>query len=59
VPFHRLHELHNIMFTSRGVEPPTMTYLGFQRAALRAFSKGRTESDYPQDRMWLFEPSHE
>jgi fatty acid desaturase len=59
VPFHRLHELHNIMFTSRGVEPPTMTYLGFQLAALRAFSKGRTESDYPQDRMWIFEPSHD
>jgi fatty acid desaturase len=59
VPFHRLHELHAIMFTSRGVEPPTMTYLGFQRAALRAFSKGRMESDYPQDRMWLFEPSHD
>jgi fatty acid desaturase len=59
VPFHRLHELHSIMFSSRGVEPPTMTYLGFQRAVFRAFSKGRTESDYPQDRAWLLEPSRE
>ena len=59
VPFHRLHELHNIMFSSRGVEPPTMTYLGFQRAVFRAFSKDRTESDYPQDRTWLCEPAHE
>ena len=58
VPFHRLHELHGIMFTARGVEPPTMTYWGFQRAVLRAFSNGRTEADYPQDRMWLFEPGH-
>jgi fatty acid desaturase len=59
VPFHRLHELHRIMFTARGIEPPTMTYLGFQRAALRAFANGRTESDYPEDRMWIFEPRHE
>jgi fatty acid desaturase len=59
VPFHRLHELHDIMFTARGVEPPTMTYWGFQRAALRAFSRGRTEADYPQDEMWLFESSHD
>jgi fatty acid desaturase len=59
VPFHRLHELHRIMFTARGIEPPTMTYLGFQRAALRAFANGRTELDYPGDRMWIFQPSHD
>jgi fatty acid desaturase len=57
VPFHKLHELHKIIFTDRGVEAPTMTYWGFQRAALRAFANGKTESDYPQDRMWLFEPA--
>lgn len=57
VPFHRLRELHQLMFTDRGTEPPTMTYLGFQRAALRAFSSGKTEADYPDDRMWIFEPS--
>ncbi len=55
VPFYRLRELHEAMFTSRGVEPPTMTYWGFQHAALRALSNGRTESDYPQDRMWIHE----
>lgn len=59
VPFHRLRELHQIIFTARGVEPPTMTYWGFQRAALRAFSKGRTELDYPQDRAWIFEGAHD
>jgi fatty acid desaturase len=59
VPFHRLHELHRILFTDRGVEAPTMTYWGFQRAALRAFSGGRTEADYPQDRAWIVEPAHD
>jgi fatty acid desaturase len=54
VPFHRLHELHEIMFTDRGVAAPTMTYLGFQLAALRAFAGGKSEADYPQDRMWIF-----
>jgi fatty acid desaturase len=57
VPFHRLHELNKIIFTDRGMTPPTMTYWGFQRAALRAFAGGKTEADYPQDRMWLFEPT--
>lgn len=59
VPFHRLHELHRILFTDRGVAAPTMTYWGFQRAALRAFSGGRTEADYPQDRAWIFETTHD
>jgi len=30
-----------------------MTYLGFQRAALRAFMGGRSEADYPDDRAWI------
>jgi fatty acid desaturase len=55
VPFHRLHELNKIMFTDRGAVAPTMTYWGFQRAALRAFAGGKTEADYPEDRMWIFE----
>jgi fatty acid desaturase len=59
VPFHQLHELHRIMFTDRGAAAPTMTYWGFQLAALRAFAGGKTEADYPQDRMWIFEPSHD
>jgi fatty acid desaturase len=53
VPFHRLHELNKILFTDRGVVPPTMTYWGFQRAALRAFAGGRTEADYADDRLWI------
>ena len=53
VPFHRLRELNEILFTARGIEAPTMTYWAFQRATLRAFAGGRTESDHPQDRMWI------
>ncbi len=59
VPFHRLHELHKILFTDRGTLPPTMSYWGFQRAALKAFAHGRTESDHPQDRAWIFETAGE
>jgi fatty acid desaturase len=59
VPFHRLRELNRIMFTDRGTEPPTMSYWGFQRAALRAFAGGKTEADYPDDRMWLFEATRD
>ncbi len=53
VPFHRLRELHSAVFSERGSEPPCMTYLGFQRAAWRAFAKGRTEADYPDDDVWI------
>jgi hypothetical protein len=50
---HRLHELHQIIFTDRGAVAPTMTYWGFQRAVFRAFAGGRTEADYPGDRTWI------
>ncbi len=53
VPFHRLSALHAMLFTRRGTVPPTMTYWGFQVAALRAFAHGKTEADYPDDRMWI------
>jgi fatty acid desaturase len=59
VPFHRLHELNKILFTDRGTAPPTMSYWSFQLAALRAFAGGKTEADYADDRMWLFEPTRE
>ncbi len=49
VPFHRLRVLHEAIFTARGAAPPTMTYLGFQIAVLRAFAHGRAEIDYPDD----------
>ena len=59
VPFHRLHELNKLIFTDRGAVAPTMTYWGFQRTVLRAFAGGKTEADYPEDRMWIFEQSHD
>ena len=53
VPFHKLPALHDALFTQRGTAPPTMTYLGFQRAVLRAFWPDKTEADYPDDRAWI------
>jgi fatty acid desaturase len=58
VPFHRLRELHEAIFTARGSAPPSMTYLGFQIAVLRAFARGRTEADYPDDRTWIADRQH-
>ena len=57
VPFHRLRELNAAIFTSRGAAPPSMTYLGFQIAVLRAFARGRTEADYPDERSWIADPA--
>jgi fatty acid desaturase len=56
VPFHRLRELHEAIFTSRGASSPSMSYFGFQIAVLRAFAKGKTERDYPDDRAWITDP---
>jgi fatty acid desaturase len=58
VPFHHLRELHEAIFTSRGTAPPSMTYVGFQIAVLRAFARGKTEADYPDDRTWIADPPH-
>jgi fatty acid desaturase len=58
VPFHRLRELHEAIFTSRGAAPPSMTYVGFQIAVLRAFARGKTEADYPDNRTWIADPPH-
>ncbi len=58
VPFHRLRELHETIFTARGAAAPTMTYLGFQAAVLRAFAGGKTEADYPDDAAWIAAPPH-
>jgi fatty acid desaturase len=52
VPFFRLKELHEELFTARGKAPPTMSYLGFQRAVIRALS-ARGEAEYPDDRAWI------
>ena len=52
VPFFRLEELLREIFAARGKAPPTMSYLGFQRAIIRALSvKG--EAEYPDDRAWI------
>jgi fatty acid desaturase len=58
VPFHHLRELHRAVFTERGTLPPSMTYMGFQLAALRAFSRGRTEGDYADDIVWIADRTH-
>jgi fatty acid desaturase len=58
VPFHRLRELHDAIFTSRGTSPPTMTYMAFQIAVLRAFARGRTEADYADDHTWIADAPH-
>jgi len=53
VPFHKLPELHAAMFVERGVEPQQMGYLAFQRAVIRALSRGKSEADYPNERAWI------
>jgi fatty acid desaturase len=53
VPFHRLPDLHRTIFTSKQRKPQEMTYLGFQAAVIKAFWGGRTEADYPVDRIWI------
>jgi fatty acid desaturase len=53
VPFHRLRRLDHLIFAARGVQPPSMTYLGFQLAVLRAFKAGRGEADYPDNATWI------
>jgi fatty acid desaturase len=58
VPFHRLRALHEAVFTERGTAPPSMTYLGFQLAVLRAFAQGRGEADYPDDAVWIADSLH-
>jgi len=52
VPFFRLKALHQEIFTARGVTPPTMTYFGFQAAAIAALRR-KPEADYPDDQVWI------
>jgi fatty acid desaturase len=58
VPFHRLRQLHDGIFTARGAAAPTMTYLGFQIAVLRAFASGKSEADYPDNSTWISDRPH-
>jgi fatty acid desaturase len=58
VPFHHLRELNAAIFTARGAEPPSMTYIGFQIAVLRAFAGGKGEAQYPDDTTWIADAPH-
>ena len=53
VPCYSLPALHQEIFVARDRLPPTMSYLAFQWAVLRAFRHGRSEADYPDDAMWI------
>ena len=53
VPCYALSQLHNEIFVAKGRKPPTMSYLAFQWAVVRAFWNGRTEADYPDDAIWI------
>jgi fatty acid desaturase len=55
VPFFRLRQLDALLTERRGSPPPTMTYWAFQWAVIRAFSNGRSEAEYPDDRAWIGE----
>ena len=52
VPCYRLRELHEEIFTARGLTPPTMTYLGFQKAIITALWR-KDEALYPEDQAWI------
>lgn len=53
VPCYRLPALHREIFAGNNRRPPTMSYLGFQWAVMRALWSRRTEADYPDDAMWI------
>lgn len=53
VPCYNLKTLHRTIFTDHGRKPEEMTYLGFQWATIKAFLNGRTEADYPDNRVWI------
>jgi fatty acid desaturase len=55
VPCYRLPALHQTIFTERGAEPPTMTYLGFQAAVIAALRQ-KGEAEWPDDRAWIVAP---
>lgn len=53
VPFHRLKALDRLLAERRGVAAPAMTYLGFQWQVIKAFSRGKSEADYPDGSAWI------
>jgi len=52
VPCYQLQALHQALFVERGIEPPTMTYLGFQAKIIAALAR-KGEAEYPDDRAWI------
>jgi fatty acid desaturase len=52
VPCYNLRALHQALFTEQGIEPPTMTYLGFQAAIIGALA-AKGEAEYPDDAAWI------
>ncbi|MFX8624383.1 fatty acid desaturase, partial [Acinetobacter baumannii] len=53
VPFSNLPELHQTIFTRKNRKPAELTPLAFQAAVIRAFWGGKTEADYPNDKIWI------
>jgi fatty acid desaturase len=53
VPCYHLPALHREIFVGTRGQPPTMSYLGFQWAVIRARWSRRSEADYPDDTMWI------
>ncbi len=53
VPCYKLPKLHRTIFDDNGRKPQTMGYLAFQWAVVKAFWNGRTEADYPDDKIWI------
>lgn len=53
VPFHRLPALHRSIVAKAGTEPPTMGYFEFQRQAIARLARGREQSDYADDKVWI------
>ena len=52
VPCYHLKALHQELFAARGIEPPTMTYLGFQAKIITALAR-KGEAEYPDDAAWI------
>jgi len=57
VPCYQLKALHQALFVERGIQPPTMTYLGFQAAIIAALAR-KGEAEYPDDRAWIVTKAH-
>lgn len=55
VPFYRLPGLHGEIIENTGIEPNTMSYLGFQLEVFRKLGWRRSEADFADDSNWIVE----